>query len=534
VWWEYATKTIKASNTLPTTLQEEDYLLFLNKGGVGAVVPMTDVLDGSLIVPQSIFANAIAADQIDATHIKAGAVDADAIAAGAITTEKLTVGSVGDNLVTNGSFEEFANGVPLGWTGSVEAGTGTYDVVSGQSSSGAYAARLILPNATSGSRLSQSDDKVIPVSSASGRSWYLSARIGASVAVTKGFYLQVRWLNATKGLISTGTAVSNVGVGTSWAVVEGRVTPPSTARYMRVTVVCTLPNVATNVYIDEVTAREVVVGAVIADDAITAAHIQADAIDAMTIRGATIIGTDIATSDTLNAIAARMGPTAAKNPTNGQLTAGIGFQKVGFQEGAPAGMFSHDGQSVGLTQSQPSGSIGGATMYLGSTKGKTDYISIDGYNGVELNSANGAVKIQGTEMVSKHVEFTNGAGFYVSGGNQNWDIGPLVVDTAKSTPNYATVAAPGPLPGSVKVLEAGYYQFSTYGAPRSSPGQSMLRIYHQNGINLAQYASTGYYWELAGTTPVVYLAANEYVRFQVNVANAINIDSRVWVHKMPF
>jgi hypothetical protein len=84
------------------------------------------------------------------------------------------------------------------------------------------------------------------------------------------------------------------------------------------------------------------------------------------------------------------------------------------------------------------------------------------------------------------------------------------------------------------VLEAGYYQFSTYGAPRSSPGQSMLRIYHQNGINLAQYASTGYYWELAGTTPVVYLAANEYVRFQVNVANAINIDSRVWVHKMPF
>ena len=211
VWWEYATKTVKSANTLPA-LVDEDMLLFLNKGGVGALVPMTDVLDGSLIVPQSIFANAIAADQIVATHIAADAIESKHVSAGAITTESLTVGSVGDNLVTNGSFEEFASGVPLGWTASVEAGTGSCDVVSGLSSSGAYAARLIVPNATSGARLSQADNKVIPVSSASGRSWYVSARVGASIAVTKGFSLQVRWLNASKGLISTSTAVNNVAV----------------------------------------------------------------------------------------------------------------------------------------------------------------------------------------------------------------------------------------------------------------------------------------------------------------------------------
>lgn len=341
-YWSYngGSPLVVSTDTMPTALANEDYFLFLNKLGIGMFVDSAQVIDGSTIVNGSIYAAAIAANQISAGHIVAGTIDASKIVAdtitanqiaadaittnelaagaviaenvqaGAITTDKLGVATVSDSLVANGSFEEFANSMPLGWTGSITAGTGLVDVVSGQSSSGAYAARMAPATTTSNSVLKQLPEKYIPVTAAAGRKWYVSMRGGTGTAgVTNGVYLKVNWYDAAKAFISAADVMTgNQAPSQSWTVYEGQVTPPSTARYMGVEVQYNSPNVVSTFYVDEVAAREVIVSAVIGDGqittpkivanaitanelaagAVTAGHLTATAIDGKTITGATV------------------------------------------------------------------------------------------------------------------------------------------------------------------------------------------------------------------------------------------------------
>lgn len=315
VWWEYrnGTPAIVSSDSFPT-LADEDVLLFLNKNGIGATVPLTDVMDGSLIVPQSIYANAIAAEQIDSTHIKAGSIQTDALGAGVITTDKLAVGSVGDNLCTNGSFEEFANGMPVGWRTTITPVNGSVDVVSGVASSGKFCARLTATSTTADIRLDQDLTKVIPVSSADNRAWYVSARVGAGTAITKGVYLRVRWLTEAKGFISNTDVQSNIAMGTSFTLIEGQATPPSTARYMSVSVMLLNPNVVTNLYVDEITAREVVMSALIGDGQITTKKVSASAITATEIAANAVNAKHLFVGDLANlAFDGKFEDTTAKN-----------------------------------------------------------------------------------------------------------------------------------------------------------------------------------------------------------------------------
>lgn len=298
---------MSASDTFPT-LADADLLLFLNKGGIGLLVPTADVMDGALVVPGSIYAAAIHADEIQTYHIKANAVTANQIAAdavtatqvlanaigadeiganavyathitaGAITVDKLTAGTVGDDLVSNGSFEDFdATGFPLGWQ-TITATNGSMTTVTGVSSSGANAFRLTATTTAANLRARQALAKYIPVSSASGRKWHVSARMGAGTAITQGMYLRVSWFDAVKALISTTDVYANGPVTGTFAVYEGQVTPPSTARYMAVEVMLLSPNVTTSVYVDEVAAREVTVSAMIDDGAITTPKLLAGAV----------------------------------------------------------------------------------------------------------------------------------------------------------------------------------------------------------------------------------------------------------------
>lgn len=303
VYWQYnaGTPALVTTDTLPNNLAPEDLLLFLNKGGVGMLVPEANVVDGSLIVAGSIYADAIAANQINSTHIVSGAVTADEIAAGvvtsshiaagAITTEKLSVGSVGNSLVTNGSFEEFANGMPLGWRVIQQGNGGTADVVTGVASSGANALRLTATGNTSNIRVEQTPEKFIPVTSTSSRRWYVSARMGVGTAITNGVYLRANWYDANKVFISSNDWASNIAVGTTWAVYEGQMTPPATARYMGLAVFLYLPNVATNLYVDEIVAREVVISAQIGDGSITTAKLVAGSVTT------NILGANAVTAD---------------------------------------------------------------------------------------------------------------------------------------------------------------------------------------------------------------------------------------------
>jgi hypothetical protein len=103
VYWLYSDPThFYGTNTYPT-LGVDDILVFVNKNGVPLIVPNTTVIDGSLVVPQSLTANAIAANTITATQLAAGSVTATQIAAGAISANAIAANAIGTNALAAGA-----------------------------------------------------------------------------------------------------------------------------------------------------------------------------------------------------------------------------------------------------------------------------------------------------------------------------------------------------------------------------------------------------------------------------------------------
>ena len=104
VIWKYADPDCFYGSDVFPTLGPEDLLVFLNKNGTYAIVPKTQIVDGSLIVSDSIMTDAIAANAITTAKIAAGAITADliaanaigagAIAAGAVTADKIAAGEI--------------------------------------------------------------------------------------------------------------------------------------------------------------------------------------------------------------------------------------------------------------------------------------------------------------------------------------------------------------------------------------------------------------------------------------------------------
>lgn len=289
VWWEYrnGTPAVMAGDVLPD-LTADDTLLFLNKGGIGQLLPETSIIDGSLIVEESILASAIGADQINGGHIQADAVDTEHLAANSVTAEQLSVGTVSANLVANGSFEDFDDsGSIIGWELSAMT-NGLVQPVTGVASSGAVAIQFDGQATAANLRLRQVADKLIPVSSASGRRWYVSARMGAGTATSKGAYIRVNWYDGNRAFLSSVDVLTDGALSTTFSVYEGQVTPPSTARFMGLEIMLLNPDVVTKMYVDEATVYDVLVSARIGDGQIATPHLKADAIDGMVITGATI------------------------------------------------------------------------------------------------------------------------------------------------------------------------------------------------------------------------------------------------------
>lgn len=98
-YWTPATpNNLVVSNTFPT-LGVDDCLVFLNKAGTAITVPNSTVLQGDLIVPGSIVANALAANTITGDKIAAGAITATNIAAGTISSDKIAANAIGASLI---------------------------------------------------------------------------------------------------------------------------------------------------------------------------------------------------------------------------------------------------------------------------------------------------------------------------------------------------------------------------------------------------------------------------------------------------
>lgn len=285
--WKYngGAPTLAYSDVLPTDLVPADLLLFLNKAGIGLLAPMTEVVDGSIIVSGSILADAIGANQIDSYHVKANAVTATQLAAtsvyaehvasGAITANKLSIGAVSDNMVVNGSFEDGVQG----WERIT--GSAPVDIVSGVAASGAYCLRVIANGAACYIR--QTKDFWIPVSAEAGRKWAVTARIGAGTDNTLGVHIQAEWYGDDKNAGRLGfTTIARGTIGTSWQEWSGQVEPPSGAKYMCLRLILPSgdPTAGTAIYLDSVTAQEVVIAAQIGDGQIIAPKIAAGAITA--------------------------------------------------------------------------------------------------------------------------------------------------------------------------------------------------------------------------------------------------------------
>lgn len=335
-WWEFrggVNPAVVSSNTFPTHLEEtpEDLFLFLNKNGVGFLVPEGIVLNGALLVPSTVYADAIEANAIQTRHldsdvvtadeIAADAVQAEHVSAGAITVDKLTSGSVGDNLVLNGSLEEAdENSIPLGFEfGALTNFTAAY--TNEAFSSGARSLKVTASSTTADMIFRQSTDKLIPVYVATNRRWYVSARIGSLAATTSGASLRVNWYDGNRVLLSSGnqTTVQSAATLTAWGWLEGQVTPPANAKFMGVELRIQNPNVATTFYIDSFQAREMVIAAQIGDGQITATKIQAGAVSAQAVAARAIGAQHLMLQDLNN----YWQNGTFQDDTVGQLPAGI-------------------------------------------------------------------------------------------------------------------------------------------------------------------------------------------------------------------
>lgn len=103
VWWDYSDPYhLQATNDLPA-LTDDDVLVFFNKNGTHLTVPNTTVVDGGLIVSESILADALAANCVTSVKILAGAISADKIAAGAVGAEKIAAGAVVSEKIAAGA-----------------------------------------------------------------------------------------------------------------------------------------------------------------------------------------------------------------------------------------------------------------------------------------------------------------------------------------------------------------------------------------------------------------------------------------------
>jgi hypothetical protein len=101
-WWAINNPyVLQSSNTFPT-LTAADALVLLNKNGTAVLVPGSTVLDGALIVPGSILADALSANSVTGKKILAGEIDTGHIKAGAITSTTIAADAVGAEAIAAG------------------------------------------------------------------------------------------------------------------------------------------------------------------------------------------------------------------------------------------------------------------------------------------------------------------------------------------------------------------------------------------------------------------------------------------------
>lgn len=324
VWWQYnaGSPSINADDAIPDTLTDDDLVLFANKNGIAARVQSSNFVDGELLVDGSIFADAIAVNQVNTSHIATVGLDAavvkfgtmlgDRIAANTITAEKLTIGSVGASSVLNGSFEDVSAAdatLPARWTRNLVWGGATARVSTASPMSGTKSLELTTVDTVNSASMFSDGFPVIP-----GQVWAARFRARNTDAAKAGFYCRLRGgstpVDTVTEVIGNNGGIESIVVPTAITEYAVSFTIPAGMTWARLMFLNYGPGGgAHSLFVDDVEIGQVVISAQIGDNQILAtkikageintAHITATGLDAQTIKFGTMHG-DRITLNTLN------------------------------------------------------------------------------------------------------------------------------------------------------------------------------------------------------------------------------------------
>lgn len=142
------TGTLETGNALPTNLTDNDLVLFVNRNGIPISVQNANVVDGSLIVNESIVAASIAAGTVTGDKMVADTLTAREISAGAIRTSELSISALGPEAEINGELEDWdpATNAPASWLPAFErSGAPTYSQETAAPISGSSSTKISVP-----------------------------------------------------------------------------------------------------------------------------------------------------------------------------------------------------------------------------------------------------------------------------------------------------------------------------------------------------------------------------------------------------
>jgi hypothetical protein len=310
-----------------------------------------------------------------------GSLDGGRLSANSVAVQKLLVGSF-DNVIPDPTFSNVAGD----W--GVAAAPYSFPATEGYNGTPAL---KIAPNALQAGRY------CAPVPVVGAASYRLTVWVKSDVAIPAGALgLYTKSAKAGGALVitnqlkqTTGAAGNDAIPANTWTQLSAVMTfdPASVAGYFGFYKQTTFTT--GTVWYSNASATRMGDGKLVVDGIL----------DGKLIRGVTVIGSEVKTSDVTGEITARMGPQSVWDPFGGQTRAGIGFSKIGTNDATPAGMYSTDGYNLYIQQANAGGS-GGCYMSFGVTNQDIYYFSygvqeIAARGGLTLGSNTGAVSING-------------------------------------------------------------------------------------------------------------------------------------------
>lgn len=211
-----------------------------------------------------------------------------------------------------------------------------------------------------------------------GEEWYFSYWALLETSFDGDGNSKVR-ISATAGSASLKDLPYNAVTKGTWQKVDGSLVVPAGVTTLYVALWNT--QITGNAYIDDFQIRRKAEGQLLVDGVI----------DGKVVRGVTVIGSEVKTSETTGAVTARMGPQSVWDPVSVKTQPGIGFSKIGTNDAYPAGMYSTDGSTLFMQQSN-TGGAGGSYISLGANNQDIYYWSF----GVQAINSRGTVTVEST------------------------------------------------------------------------------------------------------------------------------------------